>query len=50
MKPPIWDDLAPASPDQKIATIELDATVIESWKQEAQPTYFEVDDRESVPS
>ena len=26
-------------PDQKIATIDLDATVIESWKQQAQPTY-----------
>jgi hypothetical protein len=25
--------------DQKIATIDLDATVIESWKQEAKPTY-----------
>ncbi|MGE5568739.1 MAG: hypothetical protein ACM3S5_06850, partial [Rhodospirillales bacterium] len=23
----------------KIATIDLDATVIESWKREAQPTY-----------
>ena len=27
------------SPDQKIATIDLDATVIESWKREAKPTY-----------
>jgi hypothetical protein len=26
-------------PDQRIATIDLDSTVIESWKQEAQPTY-----------
>jgi hypothetical protein len=26
-------------PDQKIATIDLDATVIESWKKQAQPTY-----------
>jgi len=25
--------------DQKIATVDLDATVIESWKREAQPTY-----------
>jgi Transposase DDE domain group 1 len=25
--------------DQKIATIDLDATVIESWKKQAQPTY-----------
>jgi hypothetical protein len=25
--------------DQKIATIDLDATIIESWKKEAQPTY-----------
>lgn len=25
--------------DQKIATIDLDSTVIESWKKEAQPTY-----------
>jgi hypothetical protein len=25
--------------DQKIATIDLDATLIESWKKEAQPTY-----------
>ena len=25
--------------DQKIATIDLDATVIESWKREAKPTY-----------
>ena len=25
--------------DQKIATIDLDATVIESWKKEARPTY-----------
>jgi hypothetical protein len=24
---------------QKIATIDLDATIIESWKKEAQPTY-----------
>lgn len=26
-------------PDQKIATVDLDATVIESWKREAKPTY-----------
>ena len=26
-------------PDQKIATIDLDATIIESYKREAQPTY-----------
>lgn len=26
-------------PDQRIATIDLDSTVIESWKREAQPTY-----------
>jgi hypothetical protein len=26
--------------DQKIATIDLDSTVIESWKREAQPTYL----------
>jgi len=26
-------------PDQRIATIDLDTTVIESWKREAQPTY-----------
>ncbi len=26
-------------PDQKIATIDLDSTIIESWKREAQPTY-----------
>jgi hypothetical protein len=25
--------------DQKIATIDLDATIIESWKKQAQPTY-----------
>jgi hypothetical protein len=25
--------------DQKIATIDLDATIIESWKKEARPTY-----------
>jgi hypothetical protein len=25
--------------DQKIATIDLDATIIESWKRQAQPTY-----------
>jgi hypothetical protein len=25
--------------DQKIATIDLDSTIIESWKQEAKPTY-----------
>jgi len=25
--------------DQKIATIDLDATIIESWKREARPTY-----------
>jgi hypothetical protein len=25
--------------DQKIATIDVDATIIESWKKEAQPTY-----------
>jgi hypothetical protein len=25
--------------DQRIATIDLDATIIESWKKEAQPTY-----------
>ena len=25
--------------DQKMATIDLDATIIESWKKEAQPTY-----------
>jgi hypothetical protein len=24
---------------QKMATIDLDSTVIESWKQQAQPTY-----------
>lgn len=26
-------------PDQRIATIDLDSTVIESWKREARPTY-----------
>ena len=26
-------------PDQKIATVDLDTTVIESWKREARPTY-----------
>ena len=26
-------------PDQKIATADLDTTVIESWKREARPTY-----------
>jgi len=26
-------------PDQKIATVDLDTTVIESWKREAKPTY-----------
>ena len=25
--------------DQKIATVDLDATIIESWKRQAQPTY-----------
>jgi hypothetical protein len=32
-------ELGRRCPDQKIATIDLDATVIESWKREAQPTY-----------
>jgi predicted P-loop ATPase/GTPase len=26
-------------PDQKIATVDLDSTIIESYKREAQPTY-----------
>lgn len=26
-------------PEQRIATVDLDATVIESWKQQAKPTY-----------
>jgi len=32
-------ELGRRSPDQKIATVDLDATVIESWKREAKPTY-----------
>jgi hypothetical protein len=32
-------ELARRGETQKIATIDLDSTVIESWKQEAQPTY-----------
>jgi hypothetical protein len=32
-------ELARRGEAQKMATIDLDATVIESWKQEAQPTY-----------
>ena len=32
-------ELARRCGDQKIATIDLDSTVIESWKKEAQPTY-----------
>src|SRR5690242_15318809 len=32
-------ELARRGEPQKIATIDLDSTVIESWKQEAQPTY-----------
>ena len=32
-------ELARRGEPQKMATIDLDSTVIESWKQEAQPTY-----------
>lgn len=32
-------ELAKRGEPQKIATIDLDSTVIESWKQQAQPTY-----------
>jgi hypothetical protein len=32
-------ELGRGCPDQKIATLDLDATVIESWKREAKPTY-----------
>lgn len=32
-------ELARRAPEQKIATIDLDATVIESWKREAKATY-----------
>ena len=35
----VLKELGRRCPDQKIATIDLDATVIESWKREAQPTY-----------
>ena len=35
----IVGEVARRCPDQKTATVDLDATVIESWKREAQPTY-----------
>jgi len=31
--------LGPRCPDQKIATVDQDATIIESRKREAKPTY-----------
>lgn len=34
----VWE-VGKRCPDQKIATIDLDTTVIESWKREAKPTY-----------
>jgi hypothetical protein len=35
----VVQELGRRCPDQKIATIDLDATVIESWKREAKATY-----------
>lgn len=35
----VVQELGRRSPDQKIATVDLDATVIESWKREAKGTY-----------
>lgn len=35
----VVQELGRRSPDQKIATVDLDATVIESWKREAKSTY-----------
>ena len=35
----VVQELGRRCPEQKIATLDLDATVIESWKREAKPTY-----------
>ena len=32
-------EIGPRCPDQKIATVDLDATIIESWKRQAQVIY-----------
>jgi hypothetical protein len=39
VNPDLVRELARRGEPQKMATIDLDSTVIESWKQEAQPTY-----------
>src|SRR6201993_3923367 len=35
----VVQELGRRCPEQKIATLDLDATIIESWKREAKPTY-----------
>jgi Transposase DDE domain group 1 len=35
----VVQELGRRCPEQRIATIDLDATIIESWKREAKPTY-----------
>lgn len=35
----VFQELGRRSANQKIATVDLDAKIIESWKREAKPTY-----------
>lgn len=39
MNQDVVQELGRRCPDQKVATVDVDATVIESWKREAKATY-----------